>query len=68
MCSVLELGKDDNGTDEQGRDSSDSALLTVHQQPPAVEDYPPLFGLLKGTAKETGDIVAPLDEQWDADL
>ena len=34
---------------------------------PVEEKYPPLFGLLKGGGKELGDIVAPIDEVWDAD-
>ncbi len=27
----------------------------------------PLHGFMRGTAREIGDIVAPLDEEWDAD-
>lgn len=35
---------------------------------PADETRPRLFGALKGTASILGDIVAPVDETWNADV
>jgi|GEM_PF-4455561 len=33
---------------------------------PCDDQPPPLFGALAGWAIEVGDIVSPLDEEWDA--
>lgn len=34
---------------------------------PCEEDMPSIFGYLAGTATITGDILAPLDGQWNAE-
>jgi antitoxin (DNA-binding transcriptional repressor) of toxin-antitoxin stability system len=34
---------------------------------PVSDETPPLFGSMKGTVKILGDVVAPIDEEWDAD-
>ena len=47
-------------------------LITKRGRPvarlvPAEEKLPPIFGRMKGTIEIVGDIVAPLDERWEAD-
>ena len=34
---------------------------------PVDEDLPAIFGRMKGTIQILGDIVAPIDEKWEAD-
>lgn len=33
---------------------------------PVDEETPPLFGFLKGTVTIKGDIIAPIEDTWDA--
>lgn len=46
-------------------------VITKHGKPiaklaPITEEKKDYFGLLQGAAVITGDIISPLDEQWDA--
>jgi prevent-host-death family protein len=34
---------------------------------PVEEEFPAIFGRMKGTIKILGDIIAPIDEKWEAD-
>lgn len=49
-----------------------SVVISKHGKPVAklipIDPSPsrPLHGFMKGTAREIGDIVSPLDEEWDA--
>ena len=52
-------------------DFHDEVIVTKHGKPivkiVAIEDKPlNVFGCMKGTAKIKGDIIAPLDEEWEA--
>jgi prevent-host-death family protein len=55
------------------RESGVSYTITKHGRPVArlvpIENQPPpdLFGCMKGTLLDYGDLIAPLEEAWDAD-
>ena len=57
--------------DEVSR-SHQEIIITKRGKPvaklvPVPDSGPPVvFGSLKGTAEVTGDIISPIDEQWDA--
>jgi len=38
----------------------------VHVVPAAASDAPPLFGRMRGVVRIAGDLLAPLDVEWDA--
>jgi prevent-host-death family protein len=47
-------------------------VITKHGKPvaklvPCDEDIPELFGAMEGTGLICGDIIAPLDTEWEAD-
>ena len=49
-----------------------SVVISKHGKPVAklvpidADPVPSLHGCMKGTAREIGDIVSPLDDEWDA--
>jgi prevent-host-death family protein len=55
------------------REGGVSYTITKHGRPVArlvpIEDRPPgrLFGCMKGTLLDYGDLMAPVEEAWDAD-
>lgn len=47
-------------------------LITKHGKPvaklvPVDETIPELFGFLRGSVAEQGDLVSPVEDKWDAD-
>ena len=47
------------------------SVITKRGRPVArlapMEEMPEIFGRMKGTVRIVGDIIAPIDEKWDAD-
>ena len=58
---------------DQVRDAKVEYTITKHGKPVAKlvpiqdDDAPEVFGCLKDQVTEYGDIVSPVDENWDAD-
>jgi prevent-host-death family protein len=56
---------------DQVHDRHESIVVTKHGVPvaklvPYEQDIPDIFGFLKGTVLSYGDIVSPIDVEWDA--
>ena len=57
---------------DQVRESGQEIVITKRGKPVAKlvplepKERPPLFGCMKGTFEITGDIVSPIDVEWDA--
>ena len=57
---------------DQVRESGREIVITKRGKPVAKlvplepKERPPLFGCMKGTFEITGDIVSPIDVEWDA--
>ncbi len=57
---------------DQVRDSGREIVITKRGKPVAKlvplepKERPPLFGCMKGTFEITGDIVSPIEVEWDA--
>ena len=57
---------------DQIAQTHESLTITKHGVPvarlvPVERECAPLFGYLRDSVKVNGDIVAPIDEAWDAD-
>ena len=57
---------------DQVQQTREEIVITKHGRPvarlvPCEEPTQPVFGCLAGTVQIKGDVVAPLDEAWDAD-
>ena len=57
---------------DQVRESGREIVITKRGKPVAKlvplepKERPPLFGCMKGTFEITGDIISPIDVEWDA--
>ena len=57
---------------DQVRESGQEIVITKRGKPVAKlvplepKERPPLFGCMKGTFEITGDIISPIDVEWDA--
>ncbi|ADE16509.1 prevent-host-death family protein [Nitrosococcus halophilus Nc 4] len=57
---------------EQVQQTREEIVITKHGKPvaklvPCEEPAQPIFGFLDGTVQLKGDIIAPINEAWDAD-
>jgi prevent-host-death family protein len=57
---------------ETVRATGEAVLITKHGKPlvrvvPAMQQAPSLFGRLAGTVVHEGDVVSPIDVEWDAE-
>ena len=57
---------------DQVRETGEEVIITKHGKPvaklvPVIEqDSPPLFGRLKGWVTYEGDVMSPIDVEWEA--